>query len=190
MASYEVDDRRRALLDGMDGNDIPGPDGSGGIAGRMPLPNDTRGPEIPMPGIQEGEPNGAMHATGTRDPFAFQSGLSVEQAMQAANDAAYGYNKHQDANYWRDMYAKDPEYTWKRMIGMGAGPQDAAKFGQWAGGDPNAEVLGGGGGQAQPFNLDPVPGLDLNSILAEIQNIIGGSPDQSRRSAVLSQLAG
>src|SRR5262245_11228306 len=116
----------------MDGADIPGHDGSGGLVGRRldvmqntrdmgigPVINPNGGPgglDGTMPdgtgqmgaaggmgaaGIAKGEPNPNGPSKGA-DPFAFQKGLSVEQAMQAANDAAYGYNKHTDANYWRD----------------------------------------------------------------------------------------
>lgn len=216
-------ERRKALLDEMDGNDIPGPDGSGGFGGfttqpvigapsaEVPIASGfgvgEYNPNAPTPRVparqkavprQEAEPQRAGAAPQTSsDPFAFPTGATVDQAMQMANDAAYGYNKHQDANYWRDMWAKDPEYTWKRMIGMGAGPQDAAKYGEWAGGDPNAEQIGGGGGSAapargtgQPFNLEPIQGLDLGAIMQELQALIGGQSSPMQRSAILSQLKG
>lgn len=229
--SFQVDDpneRRRALLNGMEGSDIPGPDGTGGLAGgkidlsggittqpvKPSVPGDVTGSALPG----GSDPGALVDRAGTAPPapdkFAAPKGdwndpKFIAQAMQQANDVAYGYNKHTDPNYWvqqmpgliqRGQQLNDPDYAWKRMIGMGAGPQDAAKFGQWAGGDPNAEKLGGGGqqggpamsmgGTAQPFNIDQVQGLDLNSILGELQALIAGQSSPSNRSALLSQLQG
>jgi hypothetical protein len=59
---------------------------------------------------------------------------SVDDAIAAANQIAYGgQQKHQDKAYWDAMFAKDPDYTWKRMLGWQAGASDAATTGPYAG---------------------------------------------------------
>lgn len=65
---------------------------------------------------------------------------SLQKAMDLANQNAYGGTiKQTDPAYWMEMWKKDPAYTWERLMGRGAGGADAAKYGPWAGGDPNAE---------------------------------------------------
>ncbi len=86
------------------------------------------------PSTPPAAPGGAPASSG------YTQGMSLATAMQQAN-ALYGYAKHTDPNYWAAMWAKDPEYTWRRLMGEGAGPQDAPGAGQWAGGDPAAEVF-------------------------------------------------
>ncbi len=60
-------------------------------------------------------------------------------ALKNANDLAYGYAKHQDPNYWQALWAKDPDYAWKRMLGWQAGASDAARQGPYA---PRAGSVG------------------------------------------------
>lgn len=48
-------------------------------------------------------------------------------------------SNHTDPNYWINAgYAKDPQYFFQKMLGMDAGPQDAAKQGPYAGGASRA----------------------------------------------------
>lgn len=59
---------------------------------------------------------------------------TVEEAMKVANDIGYGgQQKHQDPEYWRSMFAKDPDYAFKRMLGWQAGGNDVATSGPYAG---------------------------------------------------------
>lgn len=217
-------DRRRALLQQMPGEDQTNPLGmtpgtmppvTGPTLGASdPTNKVTAPPYIPDPGrtpsgsgltdtsIGNGltNPNTKADAAVAAPAGASAAPKTLEEAMAYANKTAYGYDKHTDANYWQALYAKDPEYALKRMLGMGAGKQDAAKFGEWAGGDPNAEVFGAGGGAGQtggqaggqskdPFGLG-IQGLDMSSVLAELQALIGGQKSPSSRSAILSQMKG
>jgi hypothetical protein len=55
-------------------------------------------------------------------------------AIAEANRIAYnGENKHNDPNYWAAHWAKDPGYTWQRLLGWQAGGADVAKAGPYAG---------------------------------------------------------
>src|SRR5262247_868931 len=67
----------------------------------------------------------------------------LETAAQLANQIAYGGKGGGDVEYWRQMWQKDPGYTWKRMLGWQAGGKDVATSGPYAGG---AGGVGGGGG--------------------------------------------
>lgn len=96
---------------------------------------------------------------------------TLEEAMAYANKTAYGYDKHTDPTYWQALYAKDPAYALKRMMGMGAGKQDAAQFGEWAGGDPNAEAFGAKSSPTLPSNYTPNSNAALMSALAGGQNM-------------------
>lgn len=213
-------DRRRALLQQMPGENPTTP--LGATPGTIPpVTGPTVGVTDPTARITDGAPGltdpgvqtptgppiapdmsntGVVGPVGPGAPGASPAPKTLEEAMAYANKTAYGYDKHTDPGYWQALYAKDPEYAQKRMLGMGAGPQDAAKFGEWAGGDPNAEVFGAGGGAGQtggqtggqskdPFGLG-IQGLDMNSILAELQALIGGQKSPSSRSAILSQMKG
>ena len=58
----------------------------------------------------------------------------LQTAIAQANQLAYGgRNKHDDPNYWAAMWAKDPSYTWKRLLGWQAGGADVATAGPYAG---------------------------------------------------------
>lgn len=86
-------------------------------------------------------------------------------AIDLANQNAYGgRNKHSDQSYWQDMWNKDPRYTWERLIGKGGSGSDSALAGPWAGGDPDAEVFGGGGGY-QPPPAKPSSMFDWGKLL-------------------------
>jgi len=133
----------------------PDPNGqwNGGVTGNAPTPP-WQAPDAPPPG----QPPVQKSA-----PFDWNLNPSWDlgTAMKMANDNAYGYNKHTDQGYWQNMWSKDPNYTWNRMIGQGAGPQDAARYGKWAGGDPNAEVFNAPRGQASPGQGLPQSGVNI-----------------------------
>lgn len=59
--------------------------------------------------------------------------LILNVALSLANTLAYGFVKHTNDGYWNDLFLKDPDYAWKRMLGWQAehGP-DEAKFGLYA----------------------------------------------------------
>lgn len=96
---------------------------------------------------------GQQESTDTANSV-FQKAL--ETAVGLANTNAYGFDKNKADSYWLPMFEKDPGYTWERLIGRGAGAQDAAKYGPWAGGDPNAENPGGNNpGVNHPSLSDP-----------------------------------
>lgn len=58
----------------------------------------------------------------------------LKTAMQQANQIAYGGQaKHTDPSYWTALWAKDPEYAYRRMLGEGAGGADVATTGPYAG---------------------------------------------------------
>ncbi len=91
-----------------------------------------------------GLPQGAPMSAGPAGAGSVSSGApvgnipptpkSVDEAIAAANQIAYGgQQKHKDKSYWDAMFAKDPEYTWKRMLGWQAGASDAATSGPYAG---------------------------------------------------------
>lgn len=98
---------------------------------------------------------GAPAPTSTTPPVGTQGGGgipprpgTVEEAVAQANQLAYGgANKHNDVNYWREMWAKDPGYTWQRLLGWQAGGADAPVAGPYAG----QAAGGGGGGMGAPI---------------------------------------
>ncbi len=58
----------------------------------------------------------------------------LSAALSSANQIAYGgAQKHADPSYWTALWAKDPEYAWKRMLGWQAGVSDAPTSGPYAG---------------------------------------------------------
>jgi hypothetical protein len=58
---------------------------------------------------------------------------TVETAVARANQLAYGFEKHQDVDYWRrNGYEGDRPYFWKRLLGWQAGGADVARFGLYA----------------------------------------------------------
>lgn len=79
-------------------------------------------------GTAEGSPSGAPAGPLPPAPKDLQS------AIQQANQIAYGgRNKHDDPNYWASMWEKDPGYTWRRLLGEGAGGADVATSGPYSG---------------------------------------------------------
>lgn len=130
----------------------------GGHAGKDPwLPSTTLDPktgksaydqyvdQIKASGVSEAD------AKATADSV---FSTSLKQAMDLANQNAYGgQNKQTDPSYWLEMWKKDPAYTWDRLMGKGGGGSDAAKYGPWSGGDPNAE---GAKNSTQFTNGDPL----------------------------------
>lgn len=103
--------------------------------------------EIPdyVPGVDPGFPGapGAPGAPGTDRAGAAAGGgggalperpSELAAAIAGANQIAYGgRNKHDDPSYWQAMWAKDPGYTWRRLLGEGAGGADVAIAGPFAG---------------------------------------------------------
>src|SRR5262245_54640174 len=130
----------------MDGNDIPGPDGTGGYVGTK-LPVLTGGPEERAPApVAPTAPSPVAPA----DPFANPGGSDIDALIRRGFEVSSDRTPNDtDFAYWRGKWPElvargqqlgDPDYAWKRLIGMGAGPQDAAARGPWAGGDPLADV--------------------------------------------------
>lgn len=66
------------------------------------------------------------------DPILPPTPLTVVDAIVVANALAYGFDKHLNDGYWNDLYGKDPDYAWKRMLGWLAGGADIARFGLYA----------------------------------------------------------
>lgn len=76
----------------------------------------------------------------------------LASALSMANQIAYGGNaKHTDPNYWEKLWAHDPDYAWRRMLGEQAGPQDAATTGPFAGQSVGGGTAGDAGYQAPSF---------------------------------------
>jgi hypothetical protein len=72
-----------------------------------------------------------------------------QAAITQALDAAYGkgFTTPEKLAYWQGKVAKDPAYFWQRMLGQGAGGQDVARYGPYAGlssGAPSAMATGAG----------------------------------------------
>jgi len=81
----------------------------------------------------------------------------LRQALETASRVAYGGKpvSDSDVNYWQQMWNKDPDYTFKRMLGWQAGGSDVAQSGPYA----------GGGGAQPPLNTgDPFYNNILNSM--------------------------
>ena len=58
----------------------------------------------------------------------------LQTAIAEANKIAYGgQNKHTDPSYWAAHWAKDPGYTWQRLLGWQAGGADTPIAGPYAG---------------------------------------------------------
>lgn len=93
---------------------------------------------------------------------------TVVAAIVSANDLAYGFEKHQNDGYWNALYASDPEYAWKRMLGWQAGGDDVAKFGLYA--NPVSPWHGSPVVPPVPPVPDPVPDV-LVAILTKLNDI-------------------
>ena len=58
----------------------------------------------------------------------------LQTAIAEANKIAYGgQTKHTDPSYWAAHWAKDPGYTWQRLLGWQAGGADTPIAGPYAG---------------------------------------------------------
>lgn len=66
----------------------------------------------------------------------------LTSALKVANDTAYGFEKHTDPAYWDALWKKDPEYAFRRLLGEGAGPSDAAVKGPYAGAGAGSSASG------------------------------------------------
>lgn len=92
--------------------------------------------------------------------FKFNPSWDIHTAAQMADQNAYGGAGKITSDFYPDIWAKDPAYWWDRAIGKGAGKQDAAVAGPWAGGDPSAMSASSsysGGSSYQPGQLAQSP---------------------------------
>jgi hypothetical protein len=97
----------------------------------------TNGATTPTPGGSSADPF-ARPNLNLADPG------QLDQFIRAGLKAAYGVDPtNEQVQYWKQFdLAKDPDFWWKRLLGMDAGPNDAAKYGPYAGGKN-----GSGGGK-------------------------------------------
>ena len=78
-----------------------------------------------------------------------------------------------------DVITSGGSWWWSGDAGPAAGVVDGGGSETGAGPTPGASAALGGpmmAGSRQPFNIDPVAGLDLQQILAGLQGLIGSSP--------------
>jgi hypothetical protein len=137
------------------GGQMPNPNGDGTCVPGAPQSNPGNCPQGQVwngynciPGTSPSTPT--PPTSPTKDPFARDPSWSLEQAVAAANNLAYGYNKHSDVQYWAALWAKDPDYAWSRMLGQGAGGADCAKMGPYAG---SCGPGTGGGNRTAPVDF-------------------------------------
>ncbi len=99
--------------------------------------------------------------------------------MAVANRIAYGRDKHVSVDYWRELYEKDPPYTWKRLLGWQAGSDDVARYGRYA-------------VPASPWHDDPavplppgapLPGVPAPATLAELSATLARQADLLAKAA-------
>lgn len=103
---------------------------------------------VPNPGVGQyaSQPIGVWKPG---DPFPTRP-ATVEEAVALANQIAYGGNPQNTVQYWTqhpeqgNMWEKDPEYTWRRMLGEFGGGKDVARGGPFAGQDFGPGNTGGG----------------------------------------------
>jgi hypothetical protein len=117
-----------------------------------PEPQYPTGNEPPLADGSYPPPPGKEPKPGEETPeeaeFNWERPATLEEAVRLANLHAYGGRNQNNAAYWADMWAKDPEYTWQRMIGNLGGGADVALAGPYAGRDFGSEGYGGGGDQS------------------------------------------
>lgn len=120
--------------------------------------------------------------------------LSSKTLLPLANFLAYGSDKNA-SGFYSDAYSKDPGYWYKRALGMGGSGADAAKYGPWAGGDPNAERAGAAATALQGPNVKGTTpgGSNVHDSLTDLLlRIMGGvanrqDPNSGLRSSMLSK---
>lgn len=168
---------------------------------QFPSPSDTRSPNVYG---NDTAPSTGINRAGQTPPasggsFSNPGGTDIDAIIRAGFGASSNRTPSDtDMQYWRSVWPSlvargqqlgDPDYAWKRLIGMGAGPQDAAAKGPWAGGDPNAERMGGGGGagaavpgggsggsfSASTFARDPLSNPNAKALFDKLM----GRADQS-----------
>lgn len=200
----EFDDpelRRQALLNQM-------PDGKQGVTDPSVRDNSLApaGPAAPAPGAGlAGVTDPSMAAGGVAgasapvQPPAGDVGSQIDALLAKAGlqDGGNG-SGFADKAYWA---AHPSEVSNGRLAADLAGtgsdqPTGTPGTGPWQNSGrnaPEAQGAGGGavaaGGASQPFGLQNT-GLDMNSIMAELQALMTGQKSPAARSSILSQLKG
>lgn len=119
----------------------------------------------------------------TMNPAEMPQGDTNSIINQGFQLSAHRAPTDQDQAYWngkwneltaRGQQLNDPNYAWKRLIGMGASGADSAQFGPYAGGDPSV---------AQHAQMNPL----LSAVMSNQNSATGEVPFYKQLLAQLGQ---